>query len=145
MNVQLLKNTSNTNSFSRSFAKNKTYSCVLKEGSDALNPSITLEIENPTDYNEMYIPEFGRYYFIGWENISNSLWRAYAKEIDVLYTYRDQILNLQAVIDKQETNFNKLLDDGSYISQVNSFDEIKRFSGGFNDSGEFILITAGGA
>ena len=142
MNVQLLKNTSNTNSFSRSFAKNKTYSCVLKEGSDALNPSITLEIENPTDYNEMYIPEFGRYYFIGWENISNSLWRAYAKEIDVLYTYRNEILRLNAIIDKQEFRTNPLIDDGSYVSQVNTVPEVVYFQNGFDATEKYILITA---
>lgn len=144
MTVELLKTKSNTNSFTREFSKNNSYDCVLKEGSDVLSPSIVLNISNPTDYNEMYIPDFGRYYFIGWENLSNDLWRAYAKEVDVLFTYKEAILSLTAVIDKQEHNYNALLDDGSYISQVNSFDEIKKFSDGFNDNGEFILITAGG-
>ena len=143
MLVELLKNTSNTNSFTRNFTKNKGVEVVLKEGSDALNPSIVLKISNPTDYNMMLIPEFGdRYYFICWKNINNNLWEAYTKEIDVLYTYRNKILGLNAVIDKQEFRTNKLIDDGSYVSQVDTFPEVLEFTDGFDATENYILITA---
>lgn len=143
MQVQLLKNTSNTNSFTRNFVKTYSFDCVLKEGSDALNPSIILETGNMTDYNMMYIPEFKRYYFIGWENINGSIWRAYSKGIDVLYTYKGRILGLNAIIDKQEYIHNDLLDDGSYIKQVNTMPEVQQFSGGFEENPSNILVLTG--
>ena len=144
MQVELLRNTSNTNSFNRNITKSKSFEVVLKDGSDMLSPSIILEIENPSEYNMMKIPAFGnRYYFIGWKNINNDLWEAYTKEIDVLFTYKDTLLKTSCVIDKQETNFNSLLDDGTFISQVNSYDEVLQFDEGFSDTASFILITAG--
>lgn len=143
MKIQLLKNTANTKSFNRNFVKSYSFDCVLKEGSDVLSPSIILETGNMTDYNEMYIPDFKRYYFIGWENISNSLWRAYAKEIDVLYTYKASILGLNAIIDKQEYLHNDLLDDGSYVKQVNTMPEVQQFSGGFEENPSNILVLTG--
>lgn len=143
MDIELLKNTSNTNSFTRNFTKNKTVTGYLKEGSDILSPEIIIETTNPTEYNMMKIPEFGnRYYFIGWENINKDLWKAYTKEIDVLYTYRNSILGLNAIIDKQEFRANELLDDGSYVTQVDTFSQTYNFTNGFDTSESYILITA---
>lgn len=143
MQVQLLKNTTNTKSFKRNFTTALPIECVLKEGSDALNPELILEIGNPTGYNMMYIPEFKRYYFIGCENINNAMWRIYSKGIDTLWTYKSRILALNAIIDKQEVIHNDLIDDGSYIRQVNTFPEVVNYSSGFNDNPKYILITAG--
>lgn len=144
MQVELLRNIANTNSFSRNFTANVSLNCVLKEGSDALNPTILVEISNPTKYNMMRIPDFeNRYYFIGWRNVNNNLWEAYATEIDVLYSYKSEILALNAIIDKQEVYENNYINDGSYVSEVKTFYETKAFPEGFNDDPEFILITAG--
>lgn len=143
MDILLLQNINKTNSFTRNFIKNETLDGTLKEGSDVLTPSFLIEHANPAMYNEIYIPAFGRYYFIECENVRNNLWLIKAIEVDVLYSFKDQILNQTAIIDKQEKNYNKFIDDGSYISQVNTFPEIVNFSSGFNDTGEFVLITAG--
>ena len=97
---------------------------------------------NPTDYNMMYISEFKRYYFIGWENITNNLWRVYATSIDVLFTYKHELLGLNCIIDKQEFRHNNLVDDGSYIKQVDTFTEIAQYPSGFSDDPNYILLTA---
>ena len=49
------------------------------------------------------------------------------------------------IIDKQQysSNYSRFLDDGSYINEVRTFIEIANFQNGFNDDGEFILLTAG--
>lgn len=144
MQIYLYKNSTNTSSFRRNFTTQKSFDGTLKEGSDVLSPSITLEIDNPTEFNMMYIPDFKRYYFIGWENISNKLWRAYSVGIDTLFTYKNQILNLNAIIDKQEIKNNNLIDDGSYIRQVDTFPEVKSFDTGFGETPYYILMTAEG-
>ena len=144
MQVILYKNTGNTKSFKRNFTKQATYECVLKEGSDALNPEIILETSNPVDFNMMFIAEFKRYYFIGCENINNNMWRIYSKGVDTLFTYRNELLRLNAIIDKQEYIHNDLIDDGSYVHQVDTFIETVQFIGGsgFDDNPSYILITA---
>lgn len=142
MQIQLLKNTYKTNSFTRNFVKQATLEGTLKEGSDVLNPSILIDISNPTDYNMMYIPDFKRYYFIGWTNVNNNFWRAYSTGVDVLFTYKSKILALNAVIDKQENIHNDFIDDGSYVREVDTYREVKDFSGGFDADPSYILITA---
>lgn len=142
MEVQLLKTTSNTKSFKRNFTSQKTMECVLKEGSDALNPELIIETTNPIDYNMMYIPAFKRYYFIGCENINNAMWRIYSKGVDTLFTYKNQILALNAIIDKQENIHNEMIDDGSYVRQVDAFKEVLTYTGGFSDNPDYVLITA---
>lgn len=143
MQVQLLKNNANTNSFNRNFIKNDNFEGVLKEGSDMLAPEILFELSSAPDYNMAYIPSFNRYYFIGWENVSNNLWKMYTNEIDVLYTYKNEILALDAIIDKQEYNTNPYINDGSFIREERTIIETKPFSSGFNDTPTYILITAG--
>lgn len=143
MQITLLKNTNNTNSFSRNFVKETNLEGTLKEGSDMLNPEILIQLNSAPDYNMMYIPAFNRYYFVGFKNVSNTLWSVYAKEIDVLYSYKSQLLSLNAIIDKQERNFNRLIDDGSFIRQVNTVPEVVPFSSGFDATGHYVLTVAG--
>ena len=142
MQVTLFKNNYNTKSFKRNFISQQTLECVLKEGSDILKPELLIESSNPIGFNEMYIPDFKRYYFIGCENVSNNLWRIYSLGIDTLYTYKNEILALNAIIDKQENIHNDLIDDGSYVRQVDTFKEVLTYSKGFNDTETYVLITA---
>ena len=53
---------------------------------------------------------------------------------------------MPAIIDKQqnEGHSNLYLNDGSYVIDSRSYNTILNFSGGFNNGGKFILITAGG-
>lgn len=142
MQVTLFKNNYNTKSFKRNFISQQTLECVLKEGSDILKPELLIESSNPIGFNEMYIPDFKRYYFIGCENVSNNLWRIYSLGVDTLYTYKNEILSLNAIIDKQENVHNDLIDDGSYVRQVDTFKEVLTYSKGFNDNETYVLITA---
>ena len=142
MQVTLFKNNYNTKSFKRNFISQQTLECVLKEGSDILKPELLIESSNPIGFNEMYIPDFKRYYFIGCENVSNNLWRIYSLGVDTLYTYKNEILALNAIIDKQENIHNDLIDDGSYVRQVDTFKEVLTYSKGFNDNETYVLITA---
>lgn len=142
MQVTLFKNNYNTKSFKRNFINQQTLECVLKEGSDILKPELLIESSNPIGFNEMYIPDFKRYYFIGCENVSNNLWRIYSLGVDTLYTYKNEILSLNAIIDKQENIHNDLIDDGSYVRQVDTFKEVLTYSKGFNDTETYVLITA---
>ena len=62
----------------------------------------------------------------------------------MLESFKDDIKSLTAIINKQETIADKFIDDGSWIVENKDFLQSYNFSNGFNDSGEFILITAGG-
>lgn len=62
--------------------------------------------------NYAYIPEFERYYFItDIVNISNDLWQ-FSMEIDVLMTYRVQLMDLKCFVSRNEFNYDlNMFDD----------------------------------
>lgn len=116
----------------------------LKEQTSIITPVIMLEHNQQFIYNYCYIPEFGRYYFIdNVEIVRTNLYRIYLT-VDVLETYKTEILNQSVIIEKNENNYNNYLPDENWKTNVKTKTDIINFNEGFLENGEFILITAGG-
>ena len=64
-------------------------------------------------------------------------------EVDVLTSYYNEIRALSCVIDKQETNGDVFIDDGSWVVENKKIIETLNFSQGFLQTPTNILITAG--
>lgn len=64
---------------------------------------------------------------------------------DPLTSFKDEILMLDAIVDKNEYEINPYLNDGSYIVEERQKTEVLNFPLGFEETGRYILITAGGA
>ena len=146
MDIQLCVNSSENNSIGKKVSVQDTVSCKVKDAMSFERPVIMLEYSGDmTNVNYVYIPKFSRYYFV--TDVIPMTGGRYELHcyVDVLESYKNQILNLTCIIDKQE-NRNKanLYIDSDYVTLANSFNEAKTFPNGFNDNGEFILICAGG-
>lgn len=120
----------------------------LRKATSALNIEIDIEKTNPLlyKYNYMYIEEFGRYYFIDdIVSVRNRLWTIHAT-VDVLMSFCSDILSTECIIDKVENEMtaNLYLDDGSFVMDSRKYNEIKEFPSGLNETGQYILICAGG-
>lgn len=117
----------------------------LREESNIIHPEILIEGDY-IGHNYCYIHDWGRYYYIRDINLVRTSLMRISLEVDVLMSFKEQIKLESAVIDKQSgiLNANMYLDDGDWIVQNNEFIQIKNFSNGFNNEGEFILIVAGG-
>lgn len=125
-----------------------TMSGTLKKSTSTTSVSIEVEKSNPVmyDYNYMYIGEFKRYYFIDEIiNVANNRWIINAT-CDVLMSFKNDILNTTAIVDKieNEKNANLYLDDGSFVMDTRKYNEVKLFPSGLNENGSYILICAGG-
>ena len=144
MQIKFYYNSSEKNKIGKSLLKELTMDGNLRDECSVINPTILVEHSNLSGYNYVYIPEFKRYYFITEMTIvRNNLWRISLK-VDVLESFKKDILNLSCIVDKQQyENYSNNIDDGSYINKADSFVEITNYQNGFNSSGEFILITAG--
>ena len=113
---------------------------------DLINPTLILsdmEIANIDRCNYCYIEELERYYFCTPTLGNNGIYTLMCN-IDVLMSFSNEILKLYAIVDKNQYESNMYLNDGSFITEARESVEVVNFSGGFNDSGRFILITAGG-
>ena len=145
MNIQLCSNTSEKNKINKAITTGITLSGSLRNESNIVNPSITINIDNPTIYNYAYIPEFNRYYFItNYISLRTGMWQINLKS-DVLMSFKDSILSSEVLINKTEiTGKNNYLSGSNWINNCKTKTDILAFPNGLLDDGKYILITAGG-
>lgn len=92
--------------------------CLLKDTTSVLNPSLIIQGNSNTfegksfpDYNYCYIEEFHRYYFVKEiASISANVWQIDC-EVDVLASFRTQILASTAFIKRAQTGGSNLVDN----------------------------------
>lgn len=93
--VRLFTLSKRDNSTKQPSGNGTEFSCVIKSGSGILHPTISLDlgkVNDPSQYNYAYIPNFDRYYFIEEWYFERALWTASLK-VDVLATYKTEIGN----------------------------------------------------
>lgn len=145
MDIQLYHNNSENNVINKSLTGISTPSVVLKKPTSELTPSVILHtFENMEYCNYAYIPEFQRYYFIDDIKPLTGSEVQLDMRVDVLESFKNSILSLNAIVEKQETSGNKYFNDGSFNVLSTEFLQSYNFPSGFDDNGEFILITCGG-
>lgn len=126
-----------------------TVSGTLRAECSMLNPIIEFEFAGAPEFNYVYIPDFNRYYYItNIESTYNGLWRIHM-HVDVLMSWKDELLNTTMIANRQENLINYYLNDNQI--PCNSYRNITThiFSEGasFRDGTEtnpYVLIVAGG-
>ena len=147
MNITLYKNKSEPNRLRKDLTGEIALEGTLRDGSSVINPVILIQRTGQTlsRYNYLKINEFNRYYFI--DDITvvrNNLWQIKCS-VDVLYTYRSAILDTNVILsDSQEKGASDYLTGEQWRSTVKTKTDIVNFSNGLLETGEYILITAGG-
>lgn len=130
---------------------------ALRSGSSVVDPVITIETDENTLWrkglNYAYIEEFGRYYYVTniisipgvrqGQTSKSYLWEIHL-HVDVLMSFKDEILAQKAIIARQEAKYNLYLDDGVFMTYQNPKIQTKTFSveGPF-ETQEFVLVVAG--
>ena len=112
---------------------------------DVMNPVVRFDNEGVLRYNYAYIPDLQRYYdVVNRTAYRDGSWDV-AFAVDVLMSFRRDIMSLSVIADKQSmlNNGNEYIDDSSLVAENVMFQTVYNFQAGFNDSGEYILITAG--
>ena len=146
LSVQLMINKSPNEKLDKDLVPGDNFSCLLKDSTSILKPVLDIKTgANITGWNYMYISDFGRYYFIDdIISLHNDMWRV-SGHIDVLQTYKDKILSNSAIIEGSELkSVNNYLNDEVFKVTCKHKTDIVNFPSGLLDSGQFILITAGG-
>lgn len=144
MRITFYTNNSEKNALTKTKTQIVRLDGTLKDGTSILDPTVLcyhLDSYIP-DINYFYIDEFARYYFItGVEIVRNDLWQI-SGHVDVLATYKDQILANRAIIQRNQNNYNLLLNDGLFKTQQNPRIATIPFSTGFTTS-NYVLALAG--
>ena len=148
MDVRLINTPDEQNVIGKTKTLIDTAQCTIKGNISYENPILLLAYDgNVSDQiNYMEIPELNRCYFItDLINLTGGRYEVHGK-VDVLESFKDAVLGLSAIVDKvnDQNTGNLFLDDGSFIAENKEFNTLLNFPNGFNDEGEYILITAGG-
>jgi hypothetical protein len=118
---------------------------ILKGDASITSPSFILATNNNylSGTNYLYWQETGRYYYIDDIELITGGRMVFYCSVDVLESFKTQIKSQTAIVDKQESLSNLYFNDGSFRKDSREFYTVKTFPNGFNDNGEYILITAG--
>lgn len=153
MTIELKVSISEPNVLQKTIVDVTSLEGSLRNDSPISNPSILIEsdavaIGDVVRANYVYIPEFGRYYYIReCTQIRNHLWKL-DMVCDVLMSFATGIKASMAIV--QETTVegndrvNNYVSNDSFARLVKDKTDIIQFPSGFGDSPFFILITAGG-
>lgn len=145
MEVQFFYNMSDSRVINKNIAAGETFQGQARDEVDVMNPVIRFDKSDVLRYNYAYIPQFQRYYDITDRTaFREGLWDV-SFAVDVLMSFRGDISQLAVVVDKQSMleNGDEYIDDSSLVAENVMFQTVYNFQNGFNDTGEFILITAG--
>lgn len=143
MKINMYYNSSESNKIGKSLNNSIKFDGTLRNESGVVNPVVLIKSKNPSSYNYCYIPEFKRYYFIEeMTSVRNGLWKLNLK-CDVLESFKDYYMNLNCVIDKQESleKTNTMFNDGTFATTEETFNEIITFPYRAGDSNPVYLLT----
>ena len=145
MEVQFYYNVSDARVINKNIVAGEIFEGQARDEVDIMNPVILFDTGEVMRYNYAYIPEFQRYYNISDRNAFREGLFEVSFDVDVLMSFRADILNLSVVVDKQSMleNGNEYIDDSSLVAENVMFQTVYNFPNGFNSTGEYILITAG--
>lgn len=147
MEVQFYYNQSDSRVINKRLVEmdNNVFEGVPRGDVSVMNPVIRFENDGILRFNYAYVPELQRYYsVVDRTAFRDGVWDI-TFAVDVLMSFRRDIMNLSVVVDKQSMgkNGDEYIDDGSLVSENVMFQSLYEFPNGFNDTGEYILITAG--
>ena len=140
--LKLYKNSSENNDVSKTLTDEHKVTGYSRAVVDMLNPVIELAGIEGNSYNYCYVQELNRYYYIENINISpNGVYRL-SMRIDVLMTYRDDIMASHGLITKNR-EYNPYTGDVDVESRYTL--EKHEFENGFDfTNGDFVLVTMRG-
>lgn len=145
MDIILYVNNSEKNKIGKNLTNEFSLSGTLRDATDIINPIILVELNEIANYNYCYIPNFKRYYFITDITVIRTGLYAISLSVDVLESFKSDIKNLSVILlNTENVGLNNYLPSQVFRNNVKSKTDILNFPNGLNDSGEFILITAGG-
>lgn len=143
MTITLYMNNSPNEKVTKDLTKVADLTGTLREESSIISPVITIERSSPTGFNYVYIPDFGRYYFVQEVDVVRTgLIRMHLKS-DPLMSFATQIRANSGIIRKNANQFNVMINDNSIRTYQNDIYSYYQFANGFGEAFTNVLLVAG--
>lgn len=132
------------NEVNKTLHENEEYIGVLNAMFNVLTPIVRFRTRTLVTFNYVYIESLNRYYFVSEKQQDGDICTVHLR-VDVLFTYKDIILNSTATLTKSE-NGNKYLSNRSNVFDVRP--NIKKVDfpnkNLLNTEGQIIMVTIKG-
>lgn len=142
MNIVAYNNKSDTRKIDKTLVQVTEFVGTLRNETDVVTPVILVEGALPS-FNYCFIAAFNRYYFVtDFRTVRNNVYEIHCKS-DVLMSFDlDNVTGV--VIASERVGVNNYLNNKNWVATVKDKTDIITFPYGLLDTGEYILITAGG-
>ena len=142
MIINLYNNESPANKISKSITLLAALEGQLVNETNVVAPVIRIYNASFPAFNYAHIPAFDRYYFLrDVRQIRNDVWEI-SLVSDALMSFN--LNSVTGVLIEGTNGGSNFLEHRHFVRNVKSKTDILTFSSGLLDSGEYILITAGG-
>lgn len=143
--INLYSNNEETIVVNKTLSTPLTLNANFKYGFNLTKPtlSVSTTLATMANYNYLYIPEFGRYYYItSIKGVSNSLVEIEC-DCDLLMSFKDEFITSDCTIERNETKGNVYVSDSLYPVESRTTTVTKKFPSAFSDTASLVLITIG--
>ena len=132
------------NRVNKTLQENEEYTGVLNATFNVLTPVVRFRTRTPVSFNYVYIESLHRYYFVSEVTQDGDICTVRLR-VDVLFTYKDKILNTVATLTKGE-NGNKYLSNRNNVVDVRPNIRKLDFPNKklINETGSIIMVTIKG-
>ena len=90
--------------------------CYFKDDTELINPVLILSSFNAVTTNYVYIPDLSRYYYVTGVTYSEGYYYV-ALHVDVLMSFKDDILKQRCIIDRGASYVNLYMSDDEFKTQ----------------------------
>lgn len=143
MNIDFYQNKSDDRVVSKSLDSVSTLSsCEIKEDCSILNPVFLVSgsVSSFADVNYCYVPDFLRYYYITDIKTAGNGMTEISCRVDVLMSFSAAFLERDAIVARNQNEFNLMLDDSEFRLYANPHIITNAFNSGFSDP-TYIITT----
>ena len=142
MNIVAYNNKSDPRKIDKTLIQVTEFVGTLRNETDVVTPVILVEGALPA-FNYCFIAAFNRYYFVtDFRTVRNNVYEIHCKS-DVLMSFDlDNVTGV--VVASERVGVNNYLNNKNWVTTVKDKTDIITFPAGLLDTGEYILITAGG-
>lgn len=132
------------NEVNKTLQENAEYTGVLNATFNVLTPVVRFRTRTPVTFNYVYIESLNRYYFVSEKQQDGDICTVRLR-VDVLFTYKDIILNSSATLVKGG-NANKFVSNRNNVYDVRPKTKKINFpnTGLLNETGTIVMVTLKG-
>lgn len=117
-------------------------SAVHKEDTNMLHPTLIFSQNVDQDFNYIYIPKYGRYYFLKERTFSQQRY-VVSFDVDPLRSWKSDIKDLNVIANRSSSYYNVYQRDDSIPFENRNIVTTQNFTSGFNGQSLILAVNGG--